>query len=290
MGKCKFSGCSRRSNLTNGFCPIHKGREQSTPTKGANALNERSSNNAVTNADLKALINEKFDSLNAIIQQLQTENLQLSNQVGELEEKVVTLSTENGDLRSAINKQYIARDALNQYGRHVNSRFLNIDEADGNAKEDCAKHVMDVAEKMGVSLSLDDIERCHRLGKPRDNGTNRPIIVRFSSYRKKKELMQKKKALRIPEEEMKRLNADEKKERLAKNPFMVEDLTPFRGHIFRYVKDWNVKSKKFDVVTTDYGQIVVKEKDVDTWHRISSTEDFTKAGIAFDAKEFDELL
>ena len=74
-----------------------------------------------------------------------------------------------------------------------------------------------------------------------------------------------------------------------KDVFIVEDLTPFRGHIFKYVRDWNVKNKKFDVVTTDYGQIVVKDKN-DTWYRISSTDDFHGAGIPFDTEEFDELL
>ena len=56
------------------------------------------------------------------------------------------------------------------------------------------------------------------------------------------------------------------------------------------MKDWNDENKKFDVVTTDYGQIVVKVKHADIWHRISSTEDFHKAGVDFDATEFDELL
>ena len=74
------------------------------------------------------------------------------------------------------------------------------------------------------------------------------------------------------------------------NPFIVEDLTPFRGHVFKYVRDWNATHKKFDVVSTDYGQIVVKERNNDTWHRISSTEDFQDAGIDFDAKEFGELF
>ena len=289
---CKFKDCKRKRGLTDGYCKIHVGRGQLKPSTDDVALNEQSTTSKrVTNEDLKDLIHEKFDSLNAIIQQLQAENVELCNQVDELEGDVIKLTKENADLKSAVNKRYIAHDALNQHGRHVNARFLNIAESTSNVKEDCTEHVIAVAKKMNVIVTKNDIERCHRLGKPRENGSNRPIIVRFSSFRKKKELMQNKKALRIPEEEMKELNNDEKKAKLASNPFIVEDLTPFRGHIFSYVKKWNSTNKKFDVVTTDYGQIVVKEKDVDTWHRISSTEDFLKAGIAFDAKEFkDELL
>ena len=182
--------------------------------------------------------------------------------------------------------------ALNQYGRHKNERFLNIDEpvlARGQ-KEDCTKTVIELAKKMKVDISEDDIERCHRLGKPRTNGTSRPIIARFRTYKKKRELVQEKKSLRIPAEELEGLTPDEKREKLSTNPFIVEDLTPFRGHIFKYIRDWNFKNKKFDIVTTDYGQIVVKDKNADTWHRISSTEDFHVADIPFDAEEFDELF
>ena len=64
----------------------------------------------------------------------------------------------------------------------------------------------------------------------------------------------------------------------------------FCGHVFKYVRDWNSTHKKFEIVTTDYGQIVAKDKNTDTWYRISSTEDFHDAGIDFDEEEFDELF
>ena len=290
MGKCNFAGCIRTRSLVNGYCRTHTGRRLLQTAK--TSAKEVVSSGAVTNEDLKKLITERFDDLHAIVHQLQTENLQLSNQVFELEENVDKLTNENGDLRKAFNEQFFAHDALNQHGRHINGRFINIPEpklARGE-KEDCSAPVIEIAKRMKVSLTANDIERCHRLGKPRTNGTPRPIIVRFSSYRKKKEIMQNKKSLRIPEEEMRDLSILEKKEKLRNNPFIVEDLTPFRGHVFKYVRDWNATHKKFDVVSTDYGQIVVKERNNDTWHRISSTEDFQDAGIDFDAKEFGELF
>ena len=290
MMKCKFAGCIRTRSIRNGYCRTHTGRGslETIPTPaGAN-----SSNGAVTNEDLKKLISDKFDQLQAIVHQLQTENLQLSNQVFELEESMDKMKSENGDLKKAFNKQFFAHDALNQHGRHVNARIINVTEPNlaRGVKEDCSKHVIEVAKRMNVELTEDDIERCHRLGAPRQNKTPRPIIVRLSSFRKKRELMKNKKSLRIPEEEMEKLFPKEKTERMRSNPFIVEDLTPFRGHVFKYVRDWNSTHKKFDIVTTDYGQIVVKEKDLNTWHRISSTEDFHDAGIDFDEDKFDELF
>ena len=188
--RCKFNGCNRKRGLVEGYCRIHLGRDLLSASSN-NAVKTHSSNKGVTNEDLMALINEKFDGLNAIVQQLQTENLQLSNQVYELEDNIEKLASENSDLKTALNKRFFAEDALNQYGRHVNARVINIPEVKlgPKEKEDCAAKIIAVAEKMNVNLTREDIERCHRLGKPRTNNTNRPIITRFSSYRKKKEMM-----------------------------------------------------------------------------------------------------
>ena len=149
-----------------------------------------------------------------------------------------------------------------------------------------------VAKRLDIALTNQDIERCHRLGKPRTNGTVRPVIVRFSSYRKKKQFVDNKKKLRIDEDAFQSLSPEEKRQRLSNTPFLAEDLTPFRNHLFIYLRKWNEENKLFKVVTSHYGQIVVMEKDEKTWHRISSPEDFLKAGIReFHREEFkDEIL
>ena len=102
--------------------------------------------------------------------------------------------------------------------------------------------------------------------------------------------MKNKKNLRLSEEELEGLTPEQRSQKLRKNTFIVEDLTPFRNHMFHYIHTWNDTNKKFDVVATDYGQIVVKVKGKNTWHRISSPEDFDDADIPMDEKEFKELL
>ena len=289
MMKCKFVGCIRSRGIVEGFCRTHAGRDLlPAPARST----QEGSGQKKTIEDLYSLINTKFDGLSAIVQQLQTENLQLSNQVFELEENLEKVSSENQDLKCKLNQQFFSHDALNQHGRHVNARFLNIDEPElpEGVKEDCVKPVLEIAKRMKVPLSEDDIERCHRLGKPRTNGTSRPIIVRLSSFRKKRVLMKNKKNLRLSEEELEGLTPEQRSQKLRKNPFIVEDLTPFRNHMFHYIRTWNDTNKKFDVVATDYGQIVVKVKGKNTWHRISSPEDFDDADIPMDEKEFKELL
>ena len=130
--------------------------------------------------------------------------------------------------------------------------------------EDCSQHIKNIAEKLNIIIEDDDIERWHRFGKPRTDGTSRPIICRFGSYVKKRALIKEKKKLRVSDEEMATLTIEEKKEKLSKTVFLCEDLTPFRKHIFRYIRNQNNEHKMFDVVSSHYGQICCKVKNQNT--------------------------
>ena len=149
--KCKFNGCRRKKGLVEGLCHFHTGCDLQTTSANKFSLSNHASSKGVTNEDLMALINEKFDGLNVIIQQLQTENLKLSNHMYELEEHVDNLNKENSVLRSAINKRFIAHDALNQHGRHVNMRLINIPEV---KKEDCTNWCKFAQESKAVADGL----------------------------------------------------------------------------------------------------------------------------------------
>ena len=73
--------------------------------------------------------------------------------------------------------------------------------------------------------------------------------------------------------------------------FITENLSPFRGEMFRYIKDGNKKESVFDATGTNYGVICCKEKNKDNWLRISNTDDFFAAGIPYDEdfiKEFED--
>ena len=66
-------------------------------------------------------------------------------------------------------------------------------------QEDVEKLVMGVLDdKLEAGVSVKDISRTHRIGKKRNvsNQKPRPIIVRFISYRQRKQVFDKKKKLR----------------------------------------------------------------------------------------------
>ena len=89
-------------------------------------------------------------------------------------------------------------------------------------------------DKMGITITDDDIQRCHRLGKPKDDGTPRAIICKLKSFPLKKMIMkgENKRKLRP---NMTGKSVNERKEILKTSVFVAEDLSPFRGKIFRYV-------------------------------------------------------
>lgn len=97
-----------------------------------------------------------------------------------LEEKDRTISRLNNKI-----------DDLEQYQRRQCLRIFGVKEEQA---EDTDKIATDVAGRIGVELSITDIDRSHRIGKKSDKP--RPIIVKFISYRKRREVFTNKKNLR----------------------------------------------------------------------------------------------
>ncbi|KAI5741450.1 hypothetical protein M8J76_013760 [Diaphorina citri] len=88
-------------------------------------------------------------------------------------------------------------EASDQFSRRNCLLFRGIPEADPDKREtekDCQALVMAVINnKLQLGLSVECIERCHRLGMRRDRA--RPIIVKFSSYSYRRQIYSAKKAL-----------------------------------------------------------------------------------------------
>ena len=302
---CLFAGCRARQGLIAGYCRMHaKTKNKKTPPDGARISPRKttSTNENVSNNDLDAKLDamtERIEELFTVVQELKQENLELNNQVGDLHEEVGELQTENRDLKvqnnvlkTQLNKLFFKNDAINQYGRHESFRVYNAPESAKGAGDNSVTHVKSTCEKMGIAITDDDIQRCHRLGKPKDDGTPRAIICKLKSFPLKKMIMkgENKRKLRP---NLTGKSVDQRKEILKTSVFVAEDLSPFRGKIFRYVRAWNDANKLFDVVSSHYGKIVCKVKNEDEWKHISSTEDFFAVGIPYDdvfKKEFTEIF
>lgn len=90
---------------------------------------------------------------------------------------------------------------LEDRSRRNNLVFFNIpetDNANGTAREDCEKLIMDELAAHGLLGEYNVyVDRAHRLGpRKRSHKHPRPIIVRFTYYKQKQELLQKSKLLK----------------------------------------------------------------------------------------------
>ena len=106
---------------------------------------------------------------------------QLENTIENLVEKQKSISSEIDDL-----EQYSQRNCLVLHG--VNERN------DENTNEIIIKTF---SEELGVEIKEDDLDRSHRLGKPkRKDNKPRPVIVKFARYIVRREIFMKKRKLK----------------------------------------------------------------------------------------------
>ena len=50
--------------------------------------------------------------------------------------------------------------------------------------------------KMNIKITDNDIDRTHRIGKPKNNGKPRPVIIKFARYNVRKKIFSSKKVLK----------------------------------------------------------------------------------------------
>ena len=132
---------------------------------------------------------------------LEEKNKEMKN----LEEKVIKLEQGNSRLENSINNQ-------EQYSRRSCIRIFGLEEKRGENTDMLAADI--IRTKLEVTLDpIKDIDRSHRTGSPREparpvsssrsaNDASgfkprpRPIIVKLTSYRKRREIIEKRKLLK----------------------------------------------------------------------------------------------
>ncbi|CAH1272871.1 Hypp4982 [Branchiostoma lanceolatum] len=108
-------------------------------------------------------------------------------------EEFKDLTTQYNNLKDEHNTLQAKVDNLEQYSRRNCVIISGIPESPGERSTD--NSVLSVANdklKCDPQLTINDIDRSHRLGKPRGDGKPRPIIAKFCSYRSKATIMRAK--------------------------------------------------------------------------------------------------
>lgn len=164
------------------------------------------------------------------------------------------LSNENEQLKNRISQLEQSLDDAEQYSRRNCVRLSNIPEMDS---EDTDRLVLKVAETMNIDVSLRDIDRSHRIGKP-GKKAHRDIIVKFTSYRARERMMKNRKNLKGSE-----LNG----------VFINEDLTRNRSSMLYEARLLvKLKQPKLHGAWSSDGKILIKDLSGKI-HKISSSHE-----------------
>ena len=167
-------------------------------TRGKGKEMEKTSTGLISNVIKDILLDPRFQQLieSHVQQALHTLKCDIQAQearILDLEVTVDNKSKEIAQLKSQVEAQSnLAKRALHQinqqeqYSRRNCLRFFGLPE---KANESTDALIIDLSTKiLKVPLTTDDLERSHRVGKP-DPEKPRPIIAKFKSYRKRREVI-----------------------------------------------------------------------------------------------------
>ena len=137
-------------------------------------------------ANLESKLLARFDAVqsellnvkNIIIKNLREENERLREKVSQLDKKIISLESRH--------------NMLEQYGRRNNLEIKGI--PNSVPQKDLESKVVNILSAIGVNVSKDDFEDCHRIGKSRDN--SKKTIVRFTNRKIVKDALYKRKQLK----------------------------------------------------------------------------------------------
>lgn len=219
----------------------------------------------LSNEDLLAITSTIKDSLTHDLKD--TANKCFDDRFEELTNRVINgvlagvqnqldhLTSENAVLRAEIVQLKKKSDQAEQYSRRNNVRISGLPEVSTGTDENTDIKVIEMASKLGVFLTLQDIDISHRLGV-RKPDRRRDIIVKFTTRRAKHKIYKA------------RVLA---KDRGYKGTYINEDLTKERSKLLFLARQL-AKKGTIDSAWSFEGNILAKDKS-NKVHRITSEDD-----------------
>lgn len=177
-------------------------------------------------------------SFNDRISSLEAENKNLREEVQLFSDKIKTLESDRAFVHGKL-------DEAEQYSRRSCLRISGISETPDEVTDNI---VIKVAQACGTKITLNDIDRSHRIRQRQPKNSQRPddIIVKFVSYRSRSSFYWGKSKLKG--------SAD------FKGVYINEDLTSQRANLLRSARQL-VKNKALLGAWSSDGRIYVKQLD-----------------------------
>lgn len=160
----------------------------------------------------KRLINLEQSNKQIIdrLEQNDGKQLELESIIQDNEKSISRLNQLLHQQESATRSIHIALNEAEQYSRRNCLKFYGVKEANGAAESTDDTVCAIVNDRLGISLTANDIDRSHRIAAPkRDDGDGgqeasragknsrpRAIIVKFTTYRKRSEILRARRRLK----------------------------------------------------------------------------------------------
>ena len=176
----------------------------------------------VAESDLKELLSQLEDRIES---KLDSKFDVVRDDIISLKETVIQrLLEENTKLRKIVSDLETEVQRSQQYGRRNNLELSGIPSSVEN--KDLEEKVISVVKCIGVDVTPNEIEACHRLPKTDKNG-NKTTIIRFVNRKKCVDILQKRKKfkdLKLDDKSALGLPADSM-------IFANENLSPYNSHL-----------------------------------------------------------
>lgn len=199
------------------------------------------------------------DEINELVEQ------RVALAVAPLKNELDSIKTSLANVEKALKESFIRNDELEQYSRRSCLRITGIAES---ANEDVSKIVLDLSRRIKVDITPQDIDRAHRVGRPRDNrgvgsqsrdsNKGREIIVKFTNTSARLKYLKGRVALRDENAHI----------------YINEDLTKVRRDLAYECRRLQ-KSKRINKTWIYNGHVFINDNS-DNKLRITSTEDLQR--------------
>lgn len=218
-----------------------------------NLLNEMRQENKNQITKLETDLGNSVENCHETIEELKRTVLTQTESLKKYEKMVETMLDENKKLHLRIKELERREDESNQYSR-INC--IEINGVPESQNEDVLQVVKNVGVSLGVTLTEESVDACHRLGPKRANEDRpRGIIVKFTRRMIKEEVLRKRRIKR-------NLNTHDigYTDRPAEVIYLNESLTKIRRELYKEVRTLK-KVKGFSFVWVRNGTILVRPSE-----------------------------
>ena len=185
---------------------VRGGRKDSASSKimkrDFGLVSPASPENQVTLSNIRILFKEELEPVTADLETLKEsveftsskleELANLHTQVEKLEKKCEALTLKLNASEAKCEQLAEKVVTLETFSRQNNLKFLGIKSLVPNisAREDCEEIIVDLCNRVGISIGHRELEKAHRLGQ--FGSLHRPIIAKLSNFKDKQSILSKK--------------------------------------------------------------------------------------------------